>query len=63
MISVRACVCVSCYAAYTIICLCDSLFVKLDGRVLKTVMRETRENIFADQDGRCKESVIIKILL
>jgi hypothetical protein len=71
MISVCACVCVcvcvvSCCAAYTTICLCDPLFVnKLNGRVLKTVMRDIRENIFATQDGSCKESVtrIFKILL
>jgi len=37
---------VSCYVAYTIICLGDPLFVnKLNGRVFKNVMREIRENI------------------
>jgi len=61
MISVRAfahvcvcvCVCVvSCYPAYTVICLCDPLFVnKLSGWVLEIVMCEIRENIFVGQDG------------
>jgi len=52
MISVRVCVCVvSCYAAYTVICLCDRLFVnKLNGQLLKTVICEVRENIFAGQN-------------
>ena len=49
-----ACV-VSFYASYTIICLCDPLFInKLNGRVLKTVMCEIRENMFAGQDGSYK---------
>jgi len=75
MISVHACVCVCmcvcvcvcvvlCCAAYTTICLCDPVFVnKLNGWVLKTVVCDIRENVFAGQDGSYKESVVFKILL
>jgi hypothetical protein len=35
----------------------------LNDRVLKTVVCEIRENMFAGEDGSYKQSVMIKILL